>query len=211
MGARRFNFFSSPVYMHYHLWLFARWREEDEKIKKSNETTNRRNNVSDWYRVSVSAIRIGQKLSKLTMRRHRNELQVLRFIKATTSIHMTFECHFTWLYYTVRALDVRRTISIVCCHTFCHSTALFGIVEFSSCEKMPDAHRHIPSKCCYLFFDIRIESNASVQRKLLLLSVVFRSLSLSCCRSRILLRSNYPPKHLLCLHRIRITDEIAVS
>lgn len=28
-----------------------------------------------------------------------HELQVLRFIKATTSIHMTFECHFTWLHY----------------------------------------------------------------------------------------------------------------
>lgn len=54
----------------------------------------------------LSPLALGRKLSECDG--IANELQVLRFIKATTSIHMTFKCHFTWLYYTVRALVVWR-------------------------------------------------------------------------------------------------------
>lgn len=104
----------------WHLWLIAR------KVHTEPNTVGKSACVCVCRKTLVSRLPLGTKRASAvheivcvcvrSSSFSSNEMRVLRFIKATTSIYMTFECHFTWLHYTAQAhnsLDVRRNFHLL--------------------------------------------------------------------------------------------------
>lgn len=232
---------------HCHLWLLA--RNHMKKVSLYRKYENRRKSIcrkeitttSLWFGLPLGKIGaiLCEEQSRVLASTQMN-CKVLRFIKATTSIHMTFECHFTWLHYT----ELKHTIhsmsdqififcsSHIYTHSFWHFISIFSfshlhsfihshhIIEFSI--KSPRNEREQTTELHSignLTFDIA--RFCSTQIIIAFAVVILSLLTVVCCLMIVFCCCCCYFLHcaarivirstLPCLQRVGISDEIVVS